>query len=229
MTRREKNAAVGRGQRNDTRVTALLVGKQLSNQQIADALHMSRDSAIIYTRRLRACTPKRIYLSGWLPSPGGKPAPLFSAGGHPDIEYVATRKKKLPDRVQMQIARITATLAEPRTARQLATAISRSLSRTHKYLSMLRAAGKVYIKDFAPPDGRGDQAPIYALGNLPDAVKRRQTRAERYQLETRNPSRKFQMDSARRARYRKDHGLPPPAPANPFAALFNQPKEGAAC
>ena len=229
MTSRANNSSVGRGQRNETRVAALLVDNQLSNQQIADALHMSRDSAIIYTRRLRARTPKRVYLSGWRNAPKGKPAPLFTAGDLPDVEYVTTRKRKLPDRVQLQRARIKVALAEPKTANQLAVAISRSISRTHKYLQMLRADGLVYILDHAAPDGRGDQAPIYALGNLPDAVKHRQTRAERHQKEQADPSRKFNIGASRRARYRKSMGLPPPAPANPFAALFNQPKEGAAC
>lgn len=229
MTSRAKNASVGRGQRNEDRVTALLVDAQLSNQQIADALHMSRDSAIIYTKRLRACTPKRIYLSGWLHAPKGKPAPLFTAGDLPDVEYLASRKRKLPNRVEVQIARIKTALAEPKTANQLAVAISRCISRTHKYLQMLRADKLVYIMDHAAPDGRGDQAPIYALGSLPDAVKHRQTRSERYQLEIANPSRKYRIAAARRAHYRKVMGLPPPAAANPFAALFNQPKEGAAC
>jgi hypothetical protein len=229
MTTRSKNAAVGRGQRNDARVTALLADNQLSNQQIADALHMSRDSAIIYTRRLRDCTPKRIYLSGWLHAPKGKPAPMFTAGDLPDVEYVTTRKRKLPDRVQVQIERVKAALAEPMTANQLAVAISRCISRTHKYLRMLRDDKLVYVMDHAAPDGRGDQAPIYALGNLPDAVKHRQTRAERHQKEQAKPGQKFQRSAARRAKYRKAMGLPPPAPANPFAALFNQSKEGAAC
>lgn len=229
MTARAKNFSVGRGLRNEARITALLTGQQLSNQQIADTLSMCRDSAIIYTRRLRDCTPKRIYLSGWLHAPKGKPAPLFTAGDLPDLEYVPTRKRKLHDRVQVQIKRITAALAKPKTAIQLAEAISRSLSRTHKYLTMLRDDRKVYIADWQHPGKRGDLAPIYALGKLPDVPKPQQSRADRYQKEISDPSRRFRMETARRARYRKAMGLPLPAPANPFAALFNQPKEGAAC
>jgi hypothetical protein len=229
MTSRAKNVAVGRSQRNDARVSALLVDKQLSNQQIADALHMSRDSAHIYTRRLRDCTPKRIYLCGWLHAPKGKPAPLFTAGDLPDVEYASTRKSKQPNRAIAQIERIKIALAEPKTANQLAVAIFRCNSQTHKYLRMLRDEKLVYIKGLAPLDGRGEQAPIYALGNLPDAVKLRQARGERSQKEQASPSRKFQVGTSRRARRRKEKSLPPPVPASPFAALFQINQEGAAC
>lgn len=212
-----------RGIRNEARIVEMTTGQMMSRRQIAEAMGFTLASAFIYTDRLHDANPKRLYVAGHQRNTNGRPEPLFMAGNLPDVEFVSYRKPKLAyDRVLVQFARVAEVLGcEPSTAEEVGEAIARSTGCARDYISQLRKARpkQAYIKEWRAPMGRGDLAPVYALGNKKDAPKPRQTRAERFAKEKANRGRYEGMLFRKRAEYRKERGLPPPPLPSPFAAL----------
>jgi predicted ArsR family transcriptional regulator len=212
-----------RGERHRARMLELMEAEAQSVLELAQALRITPKAIYDHLNRLMA-SPRRVYVAGHRKGERGRPQPLYKAGDLPDAEYVTCRKPKLPEPIVItQTARIVALLAEePRTSAQISEAISRSTSRVNKYLSELRAEGRkqVYIAGWQHPGKRGDLAPIYALGDLQDAPKPHESRADRYRKEVATHELRSRKNAKRRAtemakRTRID-------PQNPFSALFTR-------
>lgn len=199
---RGPNYQAERGERQRGRISWALRPAPLTAQQLADQLHLSRDAVLLHLRRMLDAEPRQVHVGGYLPAPRqGKAAPLYAAGPGVDVEYPRYRKPKAADRVEGRLAAMVALLAEPRTSGQLAELMHLSSSRVLFYLSELKAAGRIHIKAWASPPGRGDLSPVYALGKRKDKAKPRQSRAERYKLEISDPERHEDMLARRRTRY----------------------------
>lgn len=199
---RPENYQAERGERQRGRIAWALRSAPLTAQQLADQLHLSRDAVLLHLRRMLDAEPRQVHVDGYLPAPRqGKAAPLYGAGPGVDAEYPRYRKPKAEDRVEARIATMVELLAEPRTSGQLGELMHLSASRVCVYLAGLRAEGRIYIKAWASPPGRGDLSPVYALGKRKDKAKPRQSRAERYKLEIADPERHEDMLARRRTRY----------------------------
>jgi predicted ArsR family transcriptional regulator len=191
-----------RGERQKQRILDLVASEPKTAKQLAEGIHLSLTGVLLHTKVMMRETPRRLHIAGWVPSSGGKPAPLYGLGDVPDAAYDPIRKAKLPDRVDTRAALIRKLLEDaPLTAEQLGNAAHLSPSRTRFYLRRLRDAGEVHIKGWEPPPGRGDLSPVYALGNRTDKKKPRKTRAETYRKEKSDPERLARLQAKRRARH----------------------------
>lgn len=207
-----------RGERQKQRILDLVASEPMTAKQLAESIHLSLTAVLLHTKAMMRSAPRRLRIAGYVPSSIGKPAPLYGPGEAPDTAYDPIRKAKLLDRVETKAALIRKHLEEaPRTAEQLGNLAHMSPSRTRFYLRRLRDAGEVYIKSWAPPPGRGDLSPVYAIGSRTDKKKPKKTRAETYAKEKADPERLARIQAKRRARhtlekYRKN-------PQGIFAAL----------
>lgn len=202
---------MGRGDNNkiraashEARILDILASEPMTLRQLADKLGLSLDSLYIYRNRLSSA-PKRIYVSGYSDT-GARPAPLYAAGDLPDVEYVPARKPKLAeDRKTKQRNRLLELLKNDgeQTAEQAGIRLSLSTSRARFYINELRTSSlkQAYIKRWQHPGKRGDLAPVYALGNRPDAPKPRTTRAQRYKQEKSDQDKYDHILDQRRTRY----------------------------
>ncbi len=162
-------------ERQIARILALLEHEPLSTIEIAARLHMSVTSVGRFVARLLAEKPRcrRRHIAGWrhgaVPT---RPVKILRAGQHLDVRYVrrgeGRGKGALRDEADRKRAEVLALLAMPQTTNQLAarTGILPHLLRC--YLREHRAAGRIHIKAWVLPPGQGSQAPVYALGDLPD-------------------------------------------------------------
>jgi len=162
-------------ERQIARILALLEHEPLSIIEIAARLHMSVTSAGRFVARLLAEKPRsrRLYIAGWrhgaVPT---RPVKILRAGQHLDVRYVRRADRKgrgaLRDEADRKRAEVLALLAMPQTTDQLAARTGISPRLVREYLREHRAAGRVYIKAWMLPPEKGSQAPVYALGDLPD-------------------------------------------------------------
>ena len=167
-------------ERQIARILALLEHEPLSIIEIAARLHMSVTSAGRFVARLLAEKPRsrRLHIAGWrhgaVPT---RPVKILRAGQHQDVRYVrrADRKGKgaLRDEADRKRAEVLALLAMPQTTDQLAARTGIQPRLVREYLREHRAAGRVYIKAWLSPPEKGSQAPVYALGDLPDKQRSR--------------------------------------------------------
>lgn len=171
---RTQAAATRRTPRMDRqigRVLAVLRQSPLTVNELADALFIGRHSAGNYVRMLYA--DKRIYVAGWQPREGNKPARMYSVGNHADVHFVTKRDKKEDTRVEQAKNKLLTLLALPQTVVQLSERAHLSVSRTRDLVKMLKEERRVYIKAWNQPKIKGSQAPMYAVGNKPDCVRLR--------------------------------------------------------
>lgn len=207
-----------RGERQKGRILAAIAAEPKTVRQLAEAVHLTMSAVLLHTKAMMRETPRRLHIAGYVPNSEGRPAPLYGPGDIPDASYERKRKDKVPDRLEARRAKLIELLrAAPRTAAQLGQLMHLSDSRVRIYIRELREEGGAYIKDWAPPPGRGDLSPVYALGNRPDKVKPRQTRADTYQKEISDPDKHARLLAKQRARYTvKKHTK---RPQGVFAAL----------
>lgn len=199
MTARGPDYQKERGERQINRLLFACSIAPQSAKAIAAALNIDLSGISTYTAKLMA-SPRRLYIADYQRSVRGRPAPLYMAGDLPDAEFVRSRKTRLTvDRVTKRIEMIVAALTTPMTGKQLAKQVHLSTPRAVFYLSMLRAEKKVYIAGWEHPGGRGDLAPIYALGNRRDAKKPVQTRKARYKAEMKDEARRERIQALRKA------------------------------
>lgn len=167
------------------RIIKILGDSPMTVPQLADALFISRHTAGNYIRLMYNATPKRIHVSGWLPTDANKPTRIYSVGDHRDAKYVTKRQKTGYTKTNNMKAELLDLLALPQTVNQLAERYGISQSRTRDLVAMLKKEGRVHIKAWALPEYRGSQAPMYAVGNEPDAVRERRTRQKAKRSATR--------------------------------------------
>lgn len=199
MKPRGPNYQKERGERQEARILAACSETALSAKAIAAALNLHISGISIYTRRLMN-EPRRMHIAGHASNQAGRSTPLYKTGNLPDVPCIPKRKAKLPDRVETQRNRILTAMSTPKTVKAIAKEIARSTSRTVTYITELRADRLVHIAGWEKPAGRGDLAPIYALGHKRDVRKPRQSRKERYKLEMQDDDRRDHILSQRRAR-----------------------------
>jgi len=167
-------------ERQIARILALLEHEPLSIIEIAARLHMSVTSVGRFVARLLAEKPRsrRLHIAGWrhgaVPT---RPVKILRAGQHLDVRYVRRGEGKgkgaLRDEADRKRAEVLALLAMPQTTDQLAARTGIQPRLVREYLREHRAAGRVYIKAWMLPSGKGSQAPVYALGDLPDKQRSR--------------------------------------------------------
>lgn len=187
-----------RGIANEFRVIDALRREKMTVIEVAALLGISRAGGLVYLSRLHGA--KRIHIAGHRPNPTGRPLPLFASGPGQDAVYMPkkVRKDRQPDRRETVKARVAALLEAPHTTNELAEKIARSPAIARRYISELKAEGRVYIMGWQHPGHRGDLAPRYKLGTRKDAVKPKQTRAERWQKEKADPERHERLLKKRR-------------------------------
>jgi len=172
-------------ERQIARILALVEHEALSAAEISARMFLSVTSVIRFVNRLLAepLRARRLYIAGWRDGvPINRPARLFRAGRQPDVRYVPMAERKGPHRLYAQgerrRAEVLELLAMPQTTQQLSVRMGVSDSRVKAYIREHRAAGRIHIKAWVLPVYRGSQAPVYALGNLPDKPRVRGSREQ---------------------------------------------------
>lgn len=220
----KRNTRREHGLEQMNRMEAIIAIEPMSAEQLADAMGCTRSNIVIYLRRLRESTPPRAHIFDYAPpvEHGGRPRPIYAAGDAPDEEFIAKRKPKQECRATRARALILSKLVTPMTSAELSSMIHLSKSRTLKYLKELREGEtrQVYICSWSTADARGDIAPLYKLGNLPDKKKPRQTRAERYKKERANGVQHALSLARRRARSRANTAAASPKVKTWFSSLM---------
>jgi hypothetical protein len=168
MTRYANNP---RRERLRSRILAAIKNDALTAQQLADRLHLTRDGINVCLQKMKAESPRLIHVSGYVYNPaGGRPAPQYRPGDLPDAVYRPSRASSRHAIVAEQTARAKSELkANPMTCVQLAQVMGLCAGRARLYIADLRANKQAYIKGWATQSA--GTAPIYAIGNRPDAPK----------------------------------------------------------
>lgn len=145
-----------------------------TNAQLCEATGLRRASIALYLVRLHA-EPKRAYISGHIMRSHGSPAPVWSAGDKPDVEYVPQSypmpKTSAAERREQVLSLLT---SRHMSMRQLADKMYVTPATAGRYVTKLRRNGEVYVCRWIAPYNAypGTRAatwvPVYAVGNKPD-------------------------------------------------------------
>lgn len=189
-----------RSERQRARILAAIAVEPLTAQQLADRLHLSRDGVNLHLAKMKAMKPRLIHVSGHVYNPlGGRPAPQYSPGDKLDANYTSSRAPTRHNRVSEQLALAKKELgANPMTAANLGLKLGIRASRARFYIAKLRATKQAYIKDWIPM--AAGSAPIYAVGDKPDAPRRQITGQEAW---AKKKARR-KKDDAAQAQYDKE-------------------------
>ena len=192
------------GDRQKQKILAQVATQPMSARDLAAKVHLTVSAVLLHTKQMMSETPRRLRIAGYDATGRGKPAPLYGPGDAPDAAYEAKRKPKQPDRVEARMGKLVETLEQGSyTADQLGILLCLSASRVRKYIRNLRDMRWAYISDWLAPEGRGDLAPVYALGMKADKPKPRQTRADRYRKERADPEKYSRILAQRRHLYQR--------------------------
>lgn len=171
------------------RILALVEHEALSAIEISERLYMSVTSVGRFIARLLAEPPRarRLYVAAWRDGvPINRPTRLLRAGRKPDVRYIPMVERKGPHRLYAQgerrRAEVLTLLAMPQTTQQLSVRMGLSESRIKAYIREHRAAGRIHIKAWVLPMGRGSQSAVYAIGNQPDKQRVRGAREQAQKL-----------------------------------------------
>lgn len=187
------------GDRQKQKILAQVATQPMSARDLAAKVHLTVSAVLLHTKQMMSETPRRLRIAEYDATGRGKPAPLYGPGDAPDVAYEAKRKPKQPDRVEARMGKLVETLEQGSyTADQLGILLCLSASRVRKYIRNLRDMRWAYISDWLAPEGRGDLAPVYALGMKADKPKPRQTRADRYRKERADPEKYSRILAQRR-------------------------------
>lgn len=190
-----------RGERQQDRILDCIADQAKTTKQIAAELYMSRASVAIYLKRLMDSTPRHAHIERYELPTTGRATPFYRLGNKPDAVFQPyyVRKPKQPDRKTARIMDILELLTVPHTVHEICAEITLTPSGVRRYLQELKADKRIYIKGWRHPGKRGDLAPIYALGNRPDAPKRGESRSERYKREKADKDKYERILAKRRA------------------------------
>ncbi|WP_273035990.1 hypothetical protein [Massilia timonae] len=162
-------------ERQIARILALVENEALSATEISARLFLNVTSVGRFIARLLAepARARRLHVAGWRDGvPINRPTRLLRAGRQPDVSYVPIAKRKGRNPLHVEAdrkrAEVLKLLEMPQTSYQLADRVGLSPHRINDILRAYRADGRVHIKAWILPLDRGSQAPVYALGNLPD-------------------------------------------------------------
>lgn len=179
----------------ERRILNALMTRPMCNNDLALHMGMGRSGAAKYTARMHAAKPKRVHIVGHrAPATGGYPRPIFAAGDGRDAVYVArfpsAPKKTAVDRKGDAMGRIMKELEKGRTAQEIAKASFLAFSTVHKYMDEMHAAGwTIYVRTWRRTGELNQWAPVYAIGNKPDAPRPApKTRRDFYLAERADPN-----------------------------------------
>lgn len=218
--------AIGR-QRVDS-ILAALKRQAMTLSQLAAALNLGESNAWMYVRKLRKAEPRRVYISGYKTNTGfgaGRPAPIFSAGNRPDVEFVPnnrpTRKTSAAERRDKVMELLT---EKPRTSRELGECMHVVRATALIYVTQLRRENKIYVKRWKHPSTVNEEAiggawsPVYAVGNKPDKPQPvAETSAQRHARRKLDPAYVADARKRRKQQYMREKVLK--KPQGIFAAL----------
>lgn len=197
------------------RVLNSLSGARMTVAQIAQELGISASSVALHIAALRR-SPKQIYICGHdgkagKPVHGGCPAPIWTAGSKPDAEFVPLRSPSPKITSYQRQEQIIAILKRgPRTTAQLSEVMHIVRAKVNDHLRKLRVDGnkRIYIKHWnhpalvARPGTGGDWAPVYAIGDKPDAPKpKKETSKDRHRRLMQDPVYREDRKKGARKRY----------------------------
>lgn len=204
------------------RIVAHLQQGPESADRMCAALGLLYSNLWRYIKRLRA--EKRIHISGWEPRQG-RPAPIYSAGDRPDVEFVPLRRP-VPkiSAAQRRVKIIELLTTKPRTSMKLAEAMHVGRDGVLRYLTEMRRERAVYVARWQHPNktrgaGLGGRwSPVYAVGNKPDApMPPKETSKQRHDRLSKDSAYVARCVRKRKARHTVERHLK--KPQGIFAAL----------
>lgn len=174
MTRYTNNP---RRDRTRAKILAITAGADTSAVDLATMVYLSRDNVNRYLKKLRA--EKLVHIGAYRANhAGGQPTPLYRAGEGQDAVYVPTRANLRKLIVGDRLDAVKHLLRYKRTSADVGLLLGLTTGRARFYICELKNQGLVYISSWRSlPAGI---APVYALGNKPDAPKTIKTRAQTY-------------------------------------------------
>lgn len=195
-----------RGAYQRGRILAAIANEPLTAQQLADKLHLTKDAINLHLKVMKEASPRLVHVSGHVYNPdGGRPAPQYRPGDGKDAVYVKTRSilQGRKEVVEQTFERVIALLQrKPMTAKELGDALDLAPARARWYINQLRTCEpkRVYIKRFSP-NFAGYPAPVYAVGNKPDAVYTPKTRRQVHQEAMLDPDRRQRIQARTKLRH----------------------------
>jgi hypothetical protein len=188
------------------RILAAIADEPLTAQQLADRLHLTKDGINIHLKAMKEASPRLVHVAGHVyNADGGRPAPKYSAGDQADATYIPTRqilqgRKDVVDRTFKRLVEMLQ--RSPMTANEIGDALDLAPARARWYISQLRTCEprRVYIKRFEANYG-AYPAPVYAVGNKPDAVYTPKTRADVYRDVMADPDRRRRVLTRNKLRH----------------------------
>lgn len=204
---------------NQWKILTAIERKPMTVADLMPVIGLKYEATARYVKKLRR--DKRIHVCDHIRT-GGNPHLVYALGNKPDVEIVPTkvRTAKGPRRFDVMLGRAIGFLREkPRTAAELAELMHVCKDHARRYLNHLLESNPrcVYLKEWRPALGRGNPAPVYALGNKPDVPKPKSSRHDRYQKEKRDRECYERILLKQRQRYKKQKDKS--KPTSPFAAL----------
>ncbi len=180
--------------------------------ELAEVLGTVDSNVWAYLNRMRKATPKLVYISGYVSNTGkyaGRPAPVYSAGSKPDVEFVPLNIRGTKTSAAERREQILALLTEKKmTTLQLAAKLHLCGAAVQQHLKHLRDDKKVYIAKYQHPkvknpEGRGSSwAPLYAVGSRKDAPRpKKETTSERHARLRKDPEYLAYVNKRRRLRH----------------------------
>lgn len=205
-----------RSDRQKARIMDALADGPMNTKALAEKLHLSRTIILKYLHQLGQ-EPRLVRVSGY-DDRHGRPAPIYALGSEADEVFVRQADRPRPGRVAMRRQQIIDALTgSPMTCEQLSNIIGIQRSPIRNYLAELRNERRVHISGWTKAIKQGDIAPIYGLGNRPDAPKPRKSRQQRWKEEKADPERYDRIKAKKRAAYAVDVAVK--KPQGIFAAL----------
>lgn len=184
---------VAEGDAREKSILASLKRGDKTAEGIAEDIGASRSTVAMYLKRFHGSEPKQAYVSGHQLKGRGRPAPVWSIGDLPDVEYIPlecpTPKKKptAEDRRNQVLAILR---KKPGTCFEIGDGMWVVHEVANKYIKQLRDATprQVFIlKWLSPRETHPDNprasswTPVYAFGDKQDApAPKKETSAERY-------------------------------------------------
>jgi hypothetical protein len=201
-----------KGKLQEERIIASLFVAPKTVEQLASALGKCPSGIALYLKRMRA--ERRVFICSH-EKRNGSPAKIWAVGDRADVEYVPLDRPTPKISAAQRRAQVLRLLKEqPRTIRQLAPLMHTVYETAGRYVGQMRkgANRQIYILTWRHPRETnpnstygGDWAPVYAVGNEPDAPKpARETSKERHARAHKDKEYRKARNAQRRTRYQQD-------------------------
>ena len=195
-----------KGRQRMDKIVAALQHKPMEISELAVFLGMGKSNTWVYLNKMRNGTPKRVFISGYRQNKAaraGQPAPIYSAGSRPDVEFVPNNRAARKTSAVERREQVLALLREgPMTARQVGECLCVVKARALMYVGALKRENLVYISRWLRPEGAGAWVPVYALGNkVSRPMPKAETSSQRHKRLMLDPEYAEERRQARKRRY----------------------------